>query len=66
MKKKIFIEVVDAKHIEKHKIKVFFNDNTCQTIDVGKFLKKYPHPQHNKYRSVELFKEFYIENGNIY
>ncbi|MCL2040244.1 MAG: DUF2442 domain-containing protein [Bacteroidetes bacterium] len=63
---KVFIEVVDAKYIEKHKIMVFFNDNTYQTIDIGKFLKKYPSPIYNKYRSIELFKQFYIDNGNIF
>ena len=34
---KVFIEVVDAKYIEKHKIMVFFNDNTYQTIDMASF-----------------------------
>ena len=64
-KPKFIVEVVEAKYIEKHKIEVVFNDNTRQTIDFGKWLKTHPHPQHNKYRSIELFKQFYIEGGNL-
>ena len=29
------------------------------------FLKKYPHPQHNKYLDLKNFKKFKIDGGNI-
>ena len=64
-KKKLEVEVANAKHIEKHLIEVVFNDDTRQTIDFGKWLKEHPHPQYNKYRSIELFKQFHIEGGNL-
>ena len=26
-----------------------FNDNTQQTIDIGDYIRRHPHPQYNKY-----------------
>jgi hypothetical protein len=42
-----------------------FSDNTTQTIDVGDFIRRHPHPQYNKYLDPKKFSRFSIENGNI-
>ena len=26
-----------------------FSDNTVQTVDIGEFIRRHPHPQYNKY-----------------
>ena len=44
---------------------VAFNDNTTQHIDVGEFIRKHPHPQHNKYLKFSNFRKCRLENGNI-
>ena len=42
-----------------------FNDDTVQTVDIGDFIRRHPHPQYNKYLKPSLFRRFTIENGNI-
>ena len=57
--------VVKAEDLGNLKVKVFFNDNKSQLIDIGDFIRKNPHPQYNKYLDPKKFKKFAIENGNI-
>ena len=42
-----------------------FSDNTVQTVDIGEFIRRHPHPQYNKYLDPREFSRFAIENGNI-
>ena len=42
-----------------------FNANTVQTVDIGEFIRRHPHPQYNKYLDPRKFSRFTIENGNI-
>ncbi len=42
-----------------------FSDGTVQRIDVGKFIRKHPHPQYNKYLKTTNFKKARLEYGNI-
>ena len=42
-----------------------FSDNTMQTVDIGEFIRRHPHPQYNKYLDPRKFSRFSIENGNI-
>ena len=44
---------------------LYFSDNTQQTVDIGDYILKHPHPQYNKYLSPKQFAKFKIENGNI-
>ncbi len=46
-------------------VKLSFNDNTTQTVDVGSFIRKNPHPQYNRYLKLPNFKKAKIEHGNI-
>ena len=59
------ISVVKAIYVEAYKVEIEFNDKTRQTVDFGTFLMKNPHPCHDKYRDLNLFKQFSIEGGNI-
>ena len=34
-------------------------------VDFGNFFETHSHPQYNKYKKVENFKKFKIENGNV-
>lgn len=42
-----------------------FSDSTTQTINVGEYIRRHPHPQYNKYLDPRRFNRFTIENGNI-
>ena len=42
-----------------------FSDNTSQTVDIGAFIRRHPHPQYNKYLDEKKFSQFKLENGNI-
>jgi hypothetical protein len=59
------IQVEKATYVEGYKVEIEFNDRTAKTVDFGIFLAKHPHPVHDKYKDIELFKQFKIEAGNI-
>jgi hypothetical protein len=57
--------ITGAAYVSDYKVKITFADKTEKTIDFGIFLKRYPHPQHNKYLDLKNFKKFKIDGGNI-
>ncbi len=59
------INIIKAEYVGNLSVKVVFNDHTINTIDVGAFIKKHPHPQYNKYLDEKNFKKFKIDLGNI-
>lgn len=63
MARKLF--VTRAEYVKDYQVKIIFNDGVEKIVDFGSFLQKKPHPQHNKYKDVNIFKGFKIENGNI-
>ena len=46
-------------------VSLTFSDNTVQTVDIGDFIRRHPHPQYNKYLEPRKFRRFTIDNGNI-
>ena len=42
-----------------------FSDNTSQTVDIGAFIRRHPHPQYNKYLDPKKFRTFTLDGGNI-
>jgi len=61
--KGVFIE--KANYVNDLTVNLLFSDGTSRDVDFARFLKKRPHPQHNKYIKYSHFKKFYLENGNI-
>lgn len=57
--------ITDATDMGNLTVCLTFNDNTVQTVDVGEFIRRHPHPQYNKYLDAKKFRRFNIENGNI-
>lgn len=57
--------ITDATDMGNLTVSLTFNDNTVQTVDVGEFIRRHPHPQYNKYLDARKFHRFNIENGNI-
>lgn len=60
---KIF--VIKAENAGNLTVSLTFSDNTVQTVDIGDFIRRHPHPQYNKYLDPRKFNRFTIENGNI-
>ncbi len=59
------IEVVSANYLGGHTIALLFSDGTQQVICFMNFLKKFAHPDYDRYLNEEEFKKFQVIDGNI-
>ncbi|MDD2387794.1 MAG: DUF2442 domain-containing protein [Bacteroidales bacterium] len=59
------VEIIAAKHVRNYILELSFSDGKKINVDFGEFLNKRPHVQHDKYKSLKLFKSFRIEDGNV-
>ncbi len=59
------IYIIKAEDAGNLMVTLTFNDHTIQTVDVGGYIRRHPHPQYLKYLDARKFKRFTIENGNI-
>ncbi len=59
------INICKAEYLGELSVKIYFNDNTFNIINIGNFINKNPHPQYNKYLKEKEAKKFKLENGNI-
>ena len=56
--------IKQANYLTDYKIVFQFNDGTQQIVDFSNYLKKYKHPQYEKYKNKKLFKTFKIDNSD--
>ena len=59
------ISIKEINYIDNFLLEITFNDNKKNVIDFGAFLETHSHPQFNKYKKINNFKKFKIENGNV-
>lgn len=59
------IYIIKAEDAGNLNVCLYFSDNTVQTVNIGDFIRRHPHPQYNKYLDPRKFCRFTIENGNI-
>lgn len=59
------ISILSAKYVEPLSLDILFSDGTEKTVDVGRFIRRHPHPQYNHYLQEKNFKKFKLEMGNI-
>jgi hypothetical protein len=59
------INIIDAKYINEYLLELVFDDAKKTVVDFWGFFKTHSHPQYNKYKKIENFKKFKIENGNV-
>lgn len=57
------IQITNAKYLKDYLIEIFFSDGKINKINFEKFISNYH--AYPKYRDIEKFKQFKIENGNI-
>lgn len=58
-------KIIEVIYLGDLKIRIIFDNQHQQQIDIGDFIRKHPHPQYNKYLDPKKFKKFTIENGNV-
>ncbi len=59
------ITIISAEYIGEYKIKLSFNDNTIQLVDLFPFLNSSLNPLIRKYLDKQEFKNFKIDNGDL-
>lgn len=59
------ISVIEANYLNGLSLEIVFNDYKKKQVDFSGFFETHSHPQYNKYKKVENFKKFKIENGNV-
>lgn len=59
------IFITEANDVGNLNVCLHFSDNTKQTIDIGDYIRRHPHPQYNKYLDPKRFRRFSLEQGNI-
>jgi len=46
--------IIKAENAGNLSVSLTFSDNTVQTVDIGEFIRRHPHPQYNKYLDPPL------------
>ena len=59
------IYIIKAEDAGNLNVCLYFSDNTVQTVNIGDFIRKHPHPQYNQDLDPHKLSRFSIENGNI-
>ena len=59
------IIVTAADYVGNLSVLLHFSDGKQQTVNVGDFIRRHPHPQYNKYLREINFKKFAIRCGNV-
>ena len=59
------LSIISAEYKAPLKVEITFSDGLRRVVDIGGFIRKYPHPQYNGYLDERKFKKFKIEYGNI-
>ena len=57
--------IVDAVYTGGLSLSLTFSDGIVRVVDFERFIKKYPHPQYDRYLDPDCFQTFSIENGNV-
>ena len=63
---KRYLEIIEAKDVGNLCVLLTFNDGVQQTVDIGSFIRKHPHPMYDRYLDSKKFAKFKLEGGNIY
>jgi hypothetical protein len=59
------LHVNRAEYLDGYRLRISFNDSKSQNCDFGNFLNDQTTGYLEKYRQIENFKKFKIDNGNV-
>lgn len=57
--------ITSATDVGNLSVRLTFSDETSRVVNIGNFIRQYPHPQYNKYLDEHKFRQFKLEDGNI-
>lgn len=60
-----YIDIVRAEYIDGYKIRLWFSDGKNHVVDFEPFLQAARNPMSTRYRELQAFKDFRIEDGNL-
>src|SRR5690349_20752657 len=61
----MYLRVKEATYVPRYRVDIKFNDGTHRVVDFGPFLKQARNPMFTKYRRLEEFKSFHIQDGDL-
>lgn len=61
----MYLRVEEATYVPRYRVDIKFNDGTRRVVDFGPFLKQARNPMFTKYRRLEQFKSFHIQDGDL-
>jgi hypothetical protein len=59
------LQVSRAEYLDGYRLRISFNDSKSQIVDFGNFMNDQATGYLEKYRQLENFKKFKIDNGNV-
>ena len=59
------ITVVKVEHLSGHRLQLTFSDGLLREIDFGVFLKRFAHPDYDRYLDENEFRKFQLIDGNL-
>lgn len=57
--------IIKTKHIKEHILEIKFNDGHISVVDFAPFIFSANHPDYEKYKKVDNFLKFEIDDGNL-
>ncbi len=60
-----YIDIVRAEYLDGYKIHLWFSDGKSHVVDFEPFLQAARNPMSTRYRELQAFKGFRIEDGNL-
>ena len=60
-----YLSIVEAQYLDNYKIKLKFNDEKENIVDLSDFILHSKHPDIQKYKDENLLKNFTLEHGEI-
>lgn len=57
--------ITNVKYLGNLKLEIYFNDGVKKIVDFNSFISSSKNPQINKYKDESLFKQFYLEHGDL-
>jgi hypothetical protein len=61
----MYLRIKEARYVPRYKVSLKFNDGKCRVVDFAPFLKQATNPMFTQYRTLEKFKAFHIESGDL-
>ena len=59
------LTVASANHVRAHVLSIKYSDGSSNQVDFAPFIFTADHPDYEQFKSIDTFKQFKVEDGNI-